>query len=167
MGKKRNIGGFEDTELEWNEFSQRRGKDFGQIVFTEEKEHWIFVDRKCGSDVNICDLLRNNGKLDYPENKVGVICRVACCLQVQQQNNSIDCGVFGIAFAVDVCFGLPPNQSCYDVLKCATTCKRVCNYKNYQLFRRFQRGFHVADFFNNTLIFLCMPKKLFYERCKR
>ena len=58
--KKRNIGGFEDTELEWNEFSQRRGKDFGQIVFIEEKEHWIFVDRKCGSDVNICDLLRNN-----------------------------------------------------------------------------------------------------------
>ena len=29
LWEKRNIGGFEDTGLEWNQFSQRRGKDFG------------------------------------------------------------------------------------------------------------------------------------------
>ena len=39
------------------------------------------------------------------------------CLQVQQQGNSVDCGVFAFAFAVDVCFGLPPNESCYDAIK--------------------------------------------------
>ena len=36
------------------------------------------------------------------------------CLQVQQQSNSIDSGIFAIAFAVNVCFGLPPNESSYD-----------------------------------------------------
>ena len=50
LWEKRNIGGFEDTGLEWNQFSQTRGKDFGQILFIEEKEHWIFVYRKGGSN---------------------------------------------------------------------------------------------------------------------
>ena len=126
LWEKRNIGGFEDTELEWNQFSQWRGKDFGQILFIEEKEHWIFVYRKGGRNVNICDSLRNNGKQDYPENTVRAICRIACCmdsalkvncLQVQQQSNSIDCGVFAIAFAVEVCFRLPPNESSYGVIE--------------------------------------------------
>ena len=70
--------------------------------------------------------MRNNGKQDYPENMVRAICRIACfmnsalkvnCLQVKQQSNSIDCGVFVVAFAVDVCFGLPSNESCYDVIE--------------------------------------------------
>ena len=81
LWEKRNIGGFEDTGLEWNQFSQRRGKDFGQIFFIEEKEHLnIFVYRKVGSNVNICDSLRNNRKQDYPENTVRAICRIACCM---------------------------------------------------------------------------------------
>ena len=121
----------------------KKRKGFGQVLFIEEKEHWIFVYRKGASDVNICDSLRNNGKQYYPENTVRTICRIACCmdsalkvncLQVQEQSSSIDCGVFTIAFAVDVCHGLPPNESCYDVLKCANTCQRVCNYRNYHLF---------------------------------
>ena len=99
--KKRNIGRIEDTGLEWNQFSQRRGKDLGQVLFVEEKKHWIFVYRKGGSDVNICDSLRNNGKQNYPKYSVRANCRIACCmdsalkvncLQVQQQSNNIDCG---------------------------------------------------------------------------
>ena len=39
LWEKRDIGGFEDTGLEWNQFSQRRGKDFWQILFIEEKEY--------------------------------------------------------------------------------------------------------------------------------
>ena len=69
-------------------------------MFIEEKEHWIFVYQERGSDVNICDSLRNNGKQDYPGNTFEAI-RIACCmdsaikvsyLPVQQQSNSIDCG---------------------------------------------------------------------------
>ena len=37
LWEKRDIGGFEDTVLEWNQFSQRRRKDFGQVLFIEEK----------------------------------------------------------------------------------------------------------------------------------
>ena len=48
LWEKRNIRGFEDTGLEWNRVSQRRGKDFGKILLIEEKEHWIFVYRKGG-----------------------------------------------------------------------------------------------------------------------
>ena len=57
---EKNIGGFEDTGLEWNQFSQRRREDFGQILFIEEKEHWIFVYQEGGNNVNISDSLRNN-----------------------------------------------------------------------------------------------------------
>ena len=56
---------------------------------------------------------------------VRAICLIACCmdsalkvncLQVQQQSNCIDCGVFATVSAVEVCFGLPPNESCYDII---------------------------------------------------
>ena len=39
LWEKRDIGGFEDTGLEWNQFSQRRGREFWQILFIEEKEY--------------------------------------------------------------------------------------------------------------------------------
>ena len=47
------------------------------------------------------------------------------------------------------------------LLKCATTCQRVFNYRNYHLFQKFQGGFHVADFFNDTLIFFAYADKTF------
>ena len=47
------------------------------------------------------------------------------------------------------------------LLKCATTCRRVCNYRNYHLFQNFQGGFRVADFFNDTLIFFVYVDKTF------
>ena len=47
------------------------------------------------------------------------------------------------------------------LLKCTTTCRRVCNYRNYYLFQNFQGGFRVADFFNDTLIFFVYVDKTF------
>ena len=48
------------------------------------------------------------------------------------------------------------------LLKCATTYEYVCNYINYHFFRIFQGGFHVADFFNHTLIFFMYADKTFF-----
>ena len=100
LWEKETLPTFEDTGLEWNQFSQRRGKNFGQVLFIKEKEHWIFVYRKGG--VNICDSLRNNGKQDYLEKTVRAICRITWTdlplkinsFQVQHQSSSIDCGDF-------------------------------------------------------------------------
>ena len=64
LWEKINIEGFEDTGLVWNQFLQRREKDFGQILLIKEKEHWIIVYRKGDSEINICDSLRNS------ENKI-------------------------------------------------------------------------------------------------
>ena len=47
------------------------------------------------------------------------------------------------------------------LLKCATTCARVCNYRNYHLFPRFQGGFHAAGILNDTLIFFVYANKSF------
>ena len=47
------------------------------------------------------------------------------------------------------------------LLKYATTCQHVWNYRNYHFFRRFQGGFHVVDFFNDTLIFFVYADKTF------
>ena len=166
LWEKRNIGGFEDTGLEWNQFSQRRGTDFGQILFIKEKERWIFVYRKGGTNANICDSLRNNGKQDYPENAVQVICPIACCmdsaltvnyLQVQQQSNSIDCGgVFAIAFAVDVCFRLPPNESCYDVIEMRNHLSTCLQLQELSPFPKISRRVPRCRFFQRYIDIFCV-----------
>ena len=83
------------------------------------------------------------------------------CLQVQQQSNSIDCGVFAIAFAVDVCFGLPPSESCYDVIEMCNHLSTCLQLPELLPFLRFQGGFHVGDFFNDTLKFFVNADKTF------
>ena len=154
--------------MEWNQFSQRRGKGFGQILFIEEKKHWIFVYRKGGSNLNICYSLRNNGKQDYPENTVRVICRIACCidsalkvncLQVQQQSNSIDCGVFAIASTKWKLLWRYWNAEPL-VSMCATT--GIITF-----FKYFKEGSTLQTFSTIHWYFLCMPTKLFYERYER
>jgi len=37
------------------------------------------------------------------------------CPPITRQDNSCDCGVFAIATATDVCFGLNPSLKCYDI----------------------------------------------------
>ena len=105
--------------------TKKRKKFWANFIY-QRKKYWKFVSRKGGSDVNICDSLKYTGKQDYPANTVRVICRIACCmdsvlnvncLQVQQQSNSIDCGASSIAFAVEVCFELPPNERCFDAIE--------------------------------------------------
>ena len=128
----------------------------------------IFVHRKGGSDVNICDSLGNNGKQDYPENTVRAICRIACCmdsalkincLQVQQQGNSVDCGVFALAFAVDVCFGLPPNESCYDFTEMRNHLSTCLQLQELSPFPKFSRRVPCCRLFQRYIDIFCLCRQ--------
>ena len=70
LWEKRNTEGFEDTELVWNQFSQRRETDLGRILLIRETEHWIFVYWKGENEINICDSLRNSESF----------CNIASCM---------------------------------------------------------------------------------------
>ena len=68
-GKKETLKAL-NTELVWNQFSQRRETDLGQILLIRETEHWIFVYWKGENEINICDSLRNSESF----------CNIASCM---------------------------------------------------------------------------------------
>ena len=116
------LSGFEDTGLKWYQFSQIPGK-FVQILHVASEEHWVLLYRGVSEEVNLCDSLFRGENNEYPEDILKSICRIAACsraslrincLPVQQQGNAIDCGIFVIAFATDICFHIDPCQSSYD-----------------------------------------------------
>ena len=94
-----------------------------QILHVASEEHWILLYRGVSEEVNLCDSLFRGENNEYPEDILKSICRIAACsraslrincLPVQQQGNAIDCGIFVIAFATDICFHIDPCQSSYD-----------------------------------------------------
>ena len=112
--------------------------------------------------------MTNNGRRDYPENTVRAICCIACCmdsalevncLQVQQQSNSIDCGVFAIAFAADVCFGLPPNESCYDVIEIRNHLPTCLQLQELSPFPKISRRVPHCRFFQRYIDIFCVSRQ--------
>ena len=55
------------------------------------------------------------------------------CLQVNQQSNSINCEVFVVAIVFTFVLDCHQMKAVTMLLKCATTCQPVCNYRNYPL----------------------------------
>ena len=48
LWEKRNIGRFEDTGLEWNQFSQRRGEDLGKFYLSKKRNIGYLFTEKMG-----------------------------------------------------------------------------------------------------------------------
>ena len=112
--------GFEDTTLSPDKFTPVSEK-FIQVLNASNK-HWILVFRGQFGQINICDSLVTDGK--YPPKIVKSISRIANChgsvlelrvLPVQQQKNSIDCGVFAIAHAIEILHVENVEKSSFDV----------------------------------------------------
>ena len=112
--------GFEDTTLSPDKFTPVSEK-FIQVLNVSNK-HWILVFRGQFGQINICDSLVTDGK--YPQKVVKSISRIANChgsvlelrvLPVQQQKNSIDCGMFAIAHAIEILHGENVEKSSFDV----------------------------------------------------
>ena len=81
------------------------------------------------------------------------------CLQVQQQSNSIDCGVFAIAFAVDVCFGLPPNESCCDVIEMRNHLTTCLQLQELSLFPKISRRVPCCRPFQRYIDIFCVCRQ--------
>ena len=84
------------------------------------------------------------------------------CLQVQQQSNSIDCGVFAIAFAVDVCFGLPTNESCYDVIEMHNHLSTYLQLQELSPFPKISRRVPRCRLFQRYIDIFCVCRQNFF-----
>ena len=81
------------------------------------------------------------------------------CLQVKQQSNSIDCGVFAVAFAVDVCFGLPPNESCYDVIEMRSHLSTCLQLQELSAFPKISRRVPRCGLFQRYIDTFCVCRQ--------
>ena len=120
--KQFEIRGLEHTGLNPDVFSVHSSEAFIQILHSPPL-HWITVSSSGdNATVEIYDsLTTHDGKL--PERVIHTIAHMIKVpspslrlkwMPVQQQRNHYDCGLFAIAFAVDIAFGDSPCSSSYD-----------------------------------------------------
>ena len=111
--------GFEDTS-DIVKFSRMTGK-FVQILHTGQ-DHWIVCSGSAEKDtIYIYDSMSNGGltahstkciaEMMYSKEKILHLIKIS----VQQQQNSVDCGVFAVAFATSLSLDIDPSCSSFDV----------------------------------------------------
>ena len=119
------IGGLEDTVLgPCLNFSVARGK-FVQILH-DGSLHWVCVSNvgctEPGS-VNVYDSLnKGNIALHIKKQVASMLFHSHAMIkfhvkEVQQQENSVDCGVFAVAYATSILHGQNPEEMVYDTKK--------------------------------------------------
>ena len=86
------------------------------------KDHWLLV-RSTNGQVQIFDssrrklnaVIRRSIQCTYALFKNRDGCITANLMNVQRQTDSFNCGVFAVAYAADIIFGINPVNSIYDV----------------------------------------------------
>lgn len=101
-------------------------EQFVQIIFVRSG-HWACLSNKFCSDVNEVDLYDSLRSPVLPDGSVAIQASVILhseeknvkvkTIDVQQQTNSVDCGLFALAFACDLCAGRDPSTRIYDQSK--------------------------------------------------
>ena len=115
------VKGFEDTEFSLptskSSFSSMKC-DFIQILHVDD--HWVTIASFKEDEVNYYDSLFKGVIKDQVRRNIATICksskpniriRVIPC---QQQQNSVDCGLFAVAVATDLAFGIDPSANSFD-----------------------------------------------------
>jgi len=92
-----------------------------QIHHVKERSHWVVSCRLPDepSIINIYDSVRRDERslTDSLVDQLSAIYGYDCCFdlpEMQQQNNAVDCGLFAIAAAVDICSGINPSKRTYN-----------------------------------------------------
>ena len=115
------VGGLEDTTLgPLNMFSIQKG-EFVQVLH-DGGLHWVCISNiGCKEhEVNYYDSLSGSGVSWYLCKQIAAICHedselIINTKPVQKQNNSVDCGVYALAFATSLLNGVNPEERTYSV----------------------------------------------------
>ena len=94
------------------------GYKYIQILHTGT-DHWITVCIVSSDEVKVYDSMFHSTTYTTKKYIVSILCARSFCAKLQIgmtqfQENSVDCGVYAIAFATDLCHGNDPVKFKYD-----------------------------------------------------
>ena len=165
-----NIDGLEDTGLKFNQFSRNPGP-FIQIFHLKGIEHWITAARSSYNEVTIFDSLSSYNK-KLPKDILKSIAQICYCQEeslyithasVQQQRNSLDCGLFAIAFAVDLAVENPPSIARYDTSKMRDHLLTCLQLKEFTPFPRCEKRASTSRPYTLSFNVFCICRGMYFE----
>ena len=106
----------------FNEVMGFAGNSYVQVLHTGT-DHWIAVNVVSDNEVYIYDSVYSSKPTYYTMKQIAAIVKskshqISLFLaKVQSQKNSIDCGIYAIAFITDLCHGINPATQQYSSSK--------------------------------------------------
>jgi hypothetical protein len=101
-----------------------------------KSKHWVALVDKCDENyVKVYDSLVEAVSIDKLEEKVSLYSKKECLrVRIQQQKNTIDCGLYAIAALVDVLFEEDPFASLYDEMNMRAHCANCVSNGHFTRF---------------------------------
>lgn len=95
------------------------GYPYIQILHIPENNHWITIQITLSEEVNVYDSLFDQPSYDAKKQIASIIHSRRHYINLfmektQLQENTVDCGVYSIAFATDLCHQIDPATRVYD-----------------------------------------------------
>ena len=102
----------------------------GVQILNENNKHWLCVCTMSSlpDTIDIYDSHRMKGISMHVIKQYGLLLNsqektiFLRAMQAQQQLGSIDCGLFTIANATELCFRLQPSHAVYEIVECLINC---------------------------------------------
>ena len=99
-------------------FQFASGYPYFQVLHCASLQHWIAISIDVNEVVSVYDSLFNGVRYDIKEQIASILRSNNKQIQlhiemVQFQTNSVDCGLFAIAFITDLCYGIDPSNNLY------------------------------------------------------